>query len=322
MAEQSPVTRRIRIGISSCILGEKVRFDGGHKLDRFLANVFGKYVEWVMVCPEVEIGMGIPRPTVRLVQVGDNVQMVSKKGADFTDAMQQYTASRTLALAQERLDGYILKSGSPSCGMERVRYYDTDGTPRQRGSGIFAGGLMKAFPFLPIEDEGRLKDSRIRENFVSRVFAYHRWQQLKADGLTRGRLFTFHQSHKYLLMAHNQEGIRRLGRLIAQPEGGSSLEEVGNDYFKEFMTIMKRTPSRKSHTNVLQHMAGYVSKHLDTDDRSELTEMINQYRLEHLPLIVPLIMLRHHARKLKVEYLIGQVYLDPHPDELMLLNQL
>jgi uncharacterized protein YbgA (DUF1722 family)/uncharacterized protein YbbK (DUF523 family) len=312
----------IRMGISSCILGEKVRFNGGHKRDRYLTDVFGKYVEWVSVCPEVEVGMGIPRPTVRLVQIEDRLHMISQKGKDYTEQMNRFTNTRTEVLASENLSGYILKSGSPSCGMERVRFYDADGVPRGRGGGLFAIGLMAKFPHLPIEDEGRLKDARIRENFVSRVFAYHRWMKLAETGLTRSGLVAFHQAHKYVLMAHNQEGARRLGRLVAQPHKHGPIEQLADAYFSEFMTVMKRTPSRRSHTNVLQHMAGYVSKLIDTADRNELTYMIDQYRTDRLPLIAPMIMLRHHVRKLDVAYLKDQVYLDPHPDELMLLNQL
>lgn len=320
----SEATRKpsIRIGISSCILGEKVRYDGGHKLDRYLADVFGKYAEWVPVCPEVEVGMGIPRPTVRLIQIEDRIHMISKKGDDYTDEMNRYTQMRTAALASDHLSGYILKSGSPSCAMERMRFYDAEGIPRGRRSGLYADGLLKAFPHLPIEDDGRLRDARIRENFVTRVFAHHRWMQMINEGLSRARLVAFHQSYKHHLMARNQVAARRLGRLVGTPQEYDTDEQLADAYFSEFMTAMKRTPSRRGHTNVLHHMSGYVSRVIDPEDRRELADMINQYRLERLPLIVPLIMLRHYARKYDIAYLQDQVYLDPHPDELMLLNQL
>lgn len=312
----------IRIGISSCLLGEKVRFDGGHKRDAFLVETLGHHVEWVPVCPEVEVGMCTPRPSVRLVLIENGIHMIAKDGTDFTDDMQAYTIRRAAELVSENLSGYILKRSSPSCGMERVRIYDQEGFPRDKGAGLFATGLMEAFPHLPVEEEGRLHDHRLRENFVSRVFAHYRWQQLIKTGLTRARLIQFHQAHKYLLMAHNQDATRRLGRIAANPDAYETIEQMGEVYFGDFVTIMKRTPSRRNHTNALHHMAGYVSDQLDKDDRKELADMIHQYRQEQLPLIVPITMIRHYVRKFDTTYLKDQVYLHAHPEELMLLNQL
>ena len=305
------MTSTIPIGISACLLGEKVRYDGGHKRDAFLTDRLGPYVEWVPVCPEVESGMGIPRETLRLIQVDDQVRMVSQKGHDHTAAMQQFTARRVQELASKALCGYVLKRSSPSCGMERVRVYPQSGMPVKTGRGLYAEGLMAHFPHLPVEEEGRLQDPRLRENFISRIFSIYRWQQLMAQGLSRKTLMDFHQSCKYLLMAHNQEGTRRLGRIVASPDRYETLEALADAYLQAFTQVMHRPPSRQNHTNVLQHMAGYVSDHLEPDDRKE-----------RLPLIVPVTMLRHYVRKFEVVYLQDQVYLYPHPAELMLLNQI
>lgn len=316
-------TLPVRIGVSTCLLGEKVRFDGGHKRDAFLVDVFGRYVEWVPVCPEVEIGLGTPREPIRLIQQENGIQiLISKSGADHTEAMRNYAARRVEELGKEDLSGYVLKANSPSCGMERVRVYQPSGIANRTGTGLFAGVLMKSFPNLPVEEEGRLRDARLRENFISRVFAYQRWQRATQNGVNRAALTRFHERHKFLLMAHNQTGTRRLGRLLGTPKQFSDDCALAAEYMQEFSNVMRRTPTIRNHTNVLQHMAGYFSRDLTTDDRRELADTILRYRQELLPLIVPITLIRHYVRKHNVAYLKSQVYLDPHPYELMLLNQL
>ena len=313
----------VRIGISSCLLGQEVRFDGGHKRDSFLVEVFGRHVEWVPVCPEVEMGLGVPRDTMRLEWDGSEVRLITPKtGADHTAPLRTFAERRLAELAGERLSGYILKKDSPSCGMERVRLYSGEERPSRSGQGLFAAALMRHFPHLPVEEEGRLNDPRLRENFVTRVFAYQRWLQVAGEGLARAALTGFHARHKFLLVAHSQEGTRRLGRLLARPEQSADEETLAAAYLDAFTEVMRRTPTRRSHTNVLQHLAGYVSKRLDADEREELATMIDQYRLGLLPLIVPVTLIRHYVRKFRVPYLLDQVYLSPHPHELMLLNQL
>jgi uncharacterized protein YbgA (DUF1722 family)/uncharacterized protein YbbK (DUF523 family) len=313
----------VRLGISSCLLGEHVRFDGNHKRDAFLVEVFGRHVTWVSVCPEVEMGLGVPRETMRLEQHGPEVRLVMPKtGADHTERLRTFAAQRLAALSQERLCGYILKKDSPSCGMERVRLYPSTGVPDRSGQGLFAAALMQRFPHLPVEDEGRLHDPRLRENFVTRVFAYQRWGQMAEQQITRAGLLRFHARHKLLLVAHSHIGTRRVGRLLAHPEPFPDAQVLAAAYLEGFTEVMRRTPTRRGHTNVLQHLAGYVSAHLDRDDRAELTEMIEQYRHGLLPLIVPVTVIRHYVRKLQVPYLLDQVYLSPHPHELMLLNHL
>ena len=313
----------VRLGISACLLGQKVRFDGGHKRDAFLVEVFGRYVEWVPVCPEVEMGLGVPRDTLRLERQGDDIRlMMPKTGADYTERMRAFAAQRLEALARERLCGYILKKDSPSCGIERVRLHQHNGMPRKSGQGSFAAALMRYCPHLPVEEEGRLNDPRLRENFVTRVFAYQRWRQLTEHTISRAALLQFHAQHKFVLVAHSQVGTQRLGRLLAHPEQVADDQTLATVYLDGFTEVMRRTPTCRSHTNVLQHLAGYLSDHLDSDERGELTDMIDQYLRGLLPLIVPVTLLRHYVRKFQVSYLLDQVYLKPHPHELMLLNQL
>ena len=323
MSRDAATVIPVRIGISACLLGQKVRYDGGHKRDAFLVEVFGRHVEWVPVCPEVEMGLGVPRDTLRLELQGDDIRLIMPKtGADYTEPMRAFAAQRLAALARERLCGYILKKDSPSCGMERVRLYPDNGMPRKSGQGLFAAALMQCFPHLPVEEEGRLNDPRLRENFVTRVFAYQRWRQMTEQTITRAALLRFHAQHKFVLVAHSQVGTQRLGRLLAHPEQFADDQTLAAAYLDGFTEVMRRTPTCRSHTNVLQHLAGYVSDHLDSDERGELTEMIDQYRRGLLPLIVPVTLLRHYVRKFQVPYLLDQVYLTPHPHELMLLNQL
>jgi uncharacterized protein YbgA (DUF1722 family)/uncharacterized protein YbbK (DUF523 family) len=322
MSSDTATVTPVRMGISACLLGQKVRYDGGHKRDAFLVEVFGRYVEWVPVCPEVEMGLGVPRDTLRLELEGDDIRLIMPKtGADYTERLRTFATQRLAALANEGLCGYIFKKDSPSCGMERVRLYPRHGMPRKAGQGLFAAALRQHFPHLPVEEEGRLNDPRLRENFVTWVFAYQRWRRLAGQAVTRAALLRFHAQHKFVLAAHSQLGTRRLGRLLAHPEQFADDQAVAGAYLDGFTEIMRRTPTRRSHTNVLQHLAGYVSDHLDSDDRGELTEAIDQYRRGLLPLIVPVTLLRHYVRKFRVPYLLDQVYLTPHPHELMLLNQ-
>jgi uncharacterized protein YbgA (DUF1722 family)/uncharacterized protein YbbK (DUF523 family) len=317
-----PAIPRIRLGISSCLLGEPVRFDGGHARDPFLTDSFARYVEWVPVCPEVEMGLGAPRESIRLVERAGQMHLVAPaSNSDLTRAMSAWAAERLRQLEQDGLCGYVLKRSSPSCGMERVRVHHVNGQVTRDGTGIFARLLAKEFPFLPIEEEGRLNDPRLRENFVSRVFAYRRWRHLCAAGLRRSSLMAFHAQHKYLLMSRNRAGAKRLGAFLGT-NAGEAVTTVAPQYFRSFMEVMATTPNRKGHTNVLQHLAGYFGDKLDASDRSELVATIERYRQKLLPLIVPMMLIRHYVRKFDVEYLRDQVYLDPHPHELMLLNEL
>jgi uncharacterized protein YbgA (DUF1722 family)/uncharacterized protein YbbK (DUF523 family) len=310
----------IRIGISSCLLGREVRFDGGHKRDAFLTETLGRFVEWVPVCPEVELGLGVPRPTLRLEREEDELRLVEKgTGRDLTAAMRRFAARRSRELEGQDLCGYVLKSRSPSCGMERVRTHDARGGPAPGGRGIFASMLLEAFPELPVEEEGRLHDPVLRENWVERVFAYRRLRGLLAGRFAPGRVVAFHTAHKLALMAHSPEAYRALGRLVAALRSVPSAE-FRERYARGFMQALARRATRGRNANVLQHMAGHLREGLDAADRAELAGSIHDYRAGLVPLVVPVTLVRHHARRLAAAYLLGQVYLDPHPKELMLRN--
>jgi uncharacterized protein YbgA (DUF1722 family)/uncharacterized protein YbbK (DUF523 family) len=320
-APTAPEIPRVRIGISACLLGEEVRYNGGHKRDAFLTDTFGRYVEWVPVCPEVELGLGTPRPPIRLERYGGEIRLVMPcTGADYTDAMRSWAERRVEALAGLDLDGYVLKRDSPSCGMERVKVYHGPGAPLKEGRGLFADVLMTRLPDLPVEEEGQLNDPLLRENFVARVFVHHRWREGEKAGWTRDSLMRFHERHKLLLMARNQAGMRRLGRLLGEADPETPVEELASAYREGLTEILHRPAIRRGHAHVLQHLAGYVSDGLDREDRAELAETIERYRLGLVPLIVPLTLIRHHVRRQGIEHLQDQVYLDPHPHELMLLN--
>ena len=312
--------RPLRLGVSSCLLGSEVRFDGGHKRDRFLTDRLERFVEWVPVCPEVEAGMSTPRPALRLVQDGDEVRMLEvASGSDHTRQMRTFAAKRVRALRALELSGYVLKKDSPSCGMTRVKIYGRKGMPRREGRGLYASALMEAYPNLPVEDEGRLNDSKLRENFIERVFAYQRLGELFRGRWTKGHVVSFHTAHKLQLMAHSPAAYRELGRLVA------SLKGAGRARFREhyegaFMEALRQQASRGRNANVLQHAAGYLRKRLDSASRRELAELIHDYRKGLVPLVVPITLIAHHVRCYEIAYLQGQVFLEPHPKELMLRN--
>ena len=310
----------IRIGISSCLLGEKVRFDGGHKRDPFLVDTFGAFVEWVPVCPEVELGLGTPREALRLIRKGDEIRMVNtKSGRDISAEMRRWARARVEALAGERLAGYVLKKDSPSCGMERVKVYGEAGMAEKNGRGLFAEALMERFPRLPVEEEGRLSDPRLRDNFVERVFAYVRLRALFESRWSTGDMVRFHTAHKMALLAHSPQMYAELGRLVARAK---SVDRAGLEerYRELFMDTLSKMATTRKHANVLLHMAGHFKELLDADEKQELLGSVEDYRLGLVPLVVPLTLIKHHVRRHKVEYLAGQVYLDPHPKELMLRN--
>jgi uncharacterized protein YbgA (DUF1722 family)/uncharacterized protein YbbK (DUF523 family) len=318
--ELNPASR-IRIGISACLLGQEVRFDGGHKRDSFLTDILGPHVEWVPVCPEVELGLGTPRETLRLVRSGRDVRMITTRTLiDHTDAMRRWSAARLEELADEDLSGYVLKKDSPSCGMERVKVYAAAGMPERSGRGLFASALLDRFPSLPVEEEGRLSDPRLRENFIERVFAFRRLKDLFVARWTAGSVVRFHTAHKMTLLVHSTSAYQQIGRLVANVRR-IPRQDFREEYERRFMAALTHVATTKRHTNVLMHMAGHLKRVIDSSSRAELLQSIDEYRRERVPLVVPLTLIRHHARAHKVEYLQGQVYLDPHPRELMLRNR-
>ncbi len=272
------MTPAIRIGISSCLLGESVRFDGGHKRDVYLIETFGRFVEWVRVCPEVECGLGTPRESMRLVSRGDGIRLLTgKTGIDHTDRLTRYSGRRVDELASEELCGYVLKKDSPSCGLERVKVYGTHNVPMRSGRGIFAARLVERFPSLPVEEEGRLSDPRLRENFVERVFAYWRLRNLFRDKWNVGALVAFHTAHKLILMAHSPNAYQSLGRMVGRSKGVAP-NDLERRYTEAFMAALTAIATPRRHTNVLQHMVGYFKEHLDRASKTELLASIEDYR--------------------------------------------
>jgi uncharacterized protein YbgA (DUF1722 family)/uncharacterized protein YbbK (DUF523 family) len=311
----------IRLGISTCLLGENVRYDGGHKLDRFLANTLGKYVEWVPVCPEVEIGLLIPRESLRLVGDPEAPRLVTlKSGQDYTERMITWAKGRLEGLAKTEIHGFVFKRGSPSSGLYRVKVYTEEGMPSHIGTGIFPREVMKRFPLLPLEEEGRLHDMHLRENFIDRVFAYYRWTNLLRENPTPGGLVKFHTAHKLTLMAHNPSHYQEMGRLVAQA-GSLPWDELTAQYGQLLMEGLGVMTSPGKHANVLQHLMGFVKEVLTREDKAELLGLIENYRNELVPLIVPVTLLQHHLRRHPVpDWVHQQVYLNPYPKELMLRN--
>ena len=320
-AAEHAARARIPVGVSSCLLGEEVRYDGGHKHDRYVTGVLGRYFEYVPFCPEALAGLGIPRPPIRLagdpaapraVRVGDD-------SIDVTDALQ--ATARRVVPEVEGLRGYLFKRASPSCGMERVKVYQAPGKSPRMGRGIFARAVMEAYPLLPCEEEGRLNDPTLRESFVERVFALDRWRRTMADGFTPARLVAFHTRHKLLLLSHSEVHYRAAGRLVADA-GRRDRAALAEEYLTTFMEGMRRQATRRRHANVLQHLAGYLKRRIDSGDRRALAALIEEYRTGAVPLVVPIRFLRHHFRRAPDRYVEMQHYLEPCPDALGLRNHL
>jgi uncharacterized protein YbgA (DUF1722 family)/uncharacterized protein YbbK (DUF523 family) len=311
---------KIRIGISTCLLGESVRYDGGHKRDRFVTDTLGQFLEFVPVCPEMECGLGVPRESMRLVGKPESPRLVTNRTKiDHTERMITWARKRVQELGKEDLCGFIFKSRSPSSGMERVRVYNEKGIPEKKGVGMFARIFMEHFPLLPVEEDGRLHDIRLRENFIERIFALKRWRDLLDEKRSRGRLVAFHTQHKLLILSHSQKHSRILGKLVAAAKSISP-KQLYPQYQSLFMEALKLKATVKKNINVLQHMMGYFKKQLSADEKHELLETFNQYREGYIPLIVPLTLIKHYVRKYDQPYLKQQVYLNPHPIELKLRN--
>jgi uncharacterized protein YbgA (DUF1722 family)/uncharacterized protein YbbK (DUF523 family) len=311
----------VRLGVSACLLGAKVRFDGGHKRNRFVLEELGAHFEFVPFCPEMAIGMGIPRPTIRLVGDIEAPRAVGSKDAslDVTDALREYSESAACRL--DGLCGFVFKKDSPSCGVERVKVYNDKGMPQAEGTGIFARAVQEANPLMPVEEEGRLNDPGLRENFVSRVFVYARWQRLQGRGLSKKDLIDFHARHKLLLMAHSPAAYKELGRMVAGV-GHEELDALAQRYIETVMRVLKTQASRERHVNVLQHLLGYLRKRVDAGNRADMADVIDDYRRGLVPLVVPITLLQHHFRGNPHPYISRQVYMNPHPRQLMLRNRL
>lgn len=314
------MTAPIRIGISACLLGQRVRYDGQHKLDPFLADTLGRYVEYVPVCPEVECGLPVPREPMRLVGDPEAPRLLTREtGRDLTEQMLSWAGRRVKALARENLCGFIFKSKSPSSGMERVKIYNARGGIAGSGSGLFAREFMRAFPLLPVEDEGRLHDLGLRENFIERLFALHRYRTTVGASRSLAALAEYQARHKLLLMAHSEMLARAMGRLAAQAKGADR-STVLAEYERLLLQALARPATTSRHVNVLQHMMGYFKNVLTPDEKRELLGIIGDFQNGLVPLLGPLTLLSHYVRKYRVGYLQDQWYLAPHPLELQLRN--
>jgi uncharacterized protein YbgA (DUF1722 family)/uncharacterized protein YbbK (DUF523 family) len=310
----------IRLGVSSCLLGQKVRYDGGHKRDAFLTDLLARFVEFVPVCPELELGLGVPRESIHLVRRDGEVRLVSvKTDKDLTREMRRWAARRLDPLEGLDLAGFVFKKDSPSCGLERVRVHGGAGVDKS-GVGLFAAAVRERWPLLPVEEEGRLNDPRLRENFVERVFAHHRWSAFREAARKAGDLVRFHTDEKLLLMAHEPGGYAVLGRLVAGAKGRFAATLA--DYGALFMKTLATPTTTRRHVNVLQHAVGYFRGVAGESERSELARSVEDYRRGLCPLIAPITLLRSLVRVHRIAYLSGQTYLHPHPKELLIRNHI
>lgn len=313
---------RIKLGISACLLGENVRYNGGHKLDHFLRDTLGRYVEYVPVCPEVEAGFGVPRETMQLVGDVDAPRLVKTKSrTDHTEQMRRWAKKRVKELEKEDLCGYIFKKDSPSSGLMRVKVYNEKGMPEKKGVGLFAREFVNHFPLIPVEEEGRLHDPELRENFIEQIFTFKRWRNTLSQNPGIGGVVDFHSRNKLLLMAHSPDYARSMGKLAA---GAVKMDqhELRGEYEARLIAALRLKATVKKHLNVLQHIMGYFKKQLSADEKKEMLETLDQFKAGYLPLLVPITLVNHYTRKYEQQYLKQQTYLNPHPLELKLRTYL
>ena len=312
------MNERVRLGISSCLLGNAVRWNAGHKMDRYLTRTLGQFVDYVPVCPEVEAGFGVPRESMRLVGDPEKPRLITfKTKTDKTDQMLRWARKRVRELEKEDLHGFIFKSDSPSSGMIRVKVYTEKGMPVKKGVGMFAREFMAHFPLIPAEDDGRLHDAKIRENFVERIFTLRRWRETIANGKKMGNLVDFHTRNKLLILSHSPKHYSAMGKLVATGKQ-MPMDKLYTQYEATLIEALTLKTTAKKNLNVLQHLMGYFKKQLSKDEKQELLEVFDQYRHEYVPLIVPITLINHFVRKYDQQYLKMQTYLNPHPVELKL----
>ena len=308
-----------KLGISQCLLGDKVRYDGGHKLNHYLHDILGQYVEWVPVCPEVECGLPVPRESMHLEGNPENPRLITTRtGIDHTEKMLEWTIKKLKNLEKETLCGFIFKTKSPSSGMRDIKIYSDKSMTVKMGRGIFAGAFMNQFPMIPVEDEGRLNDPGLRENFIERIFVFFHWKKMTKIKSVNN-LIRFHTDHKLLLMAHSPQDLKDMGKIVANINKNNQ-EDLFNRYLTILLTAMKKIATIKKNVNVLHHIMGYFKKILSGDEKQELLDVIEQYHKNQVPLIVPVTLLNHYVRKYDEHYLKRQYYLHPHPLELLLRN--
>jgi uncharacterized protein YbgA (DUF1722 family)/uncharacterized protein YbbK (DUF523 family) len=311
---------RIRIGVSACLLGQPVRFDGSHKHDRYITGTLGEYMEFVPVCPEVEAGFPVPRETFRLVGDPRHPRLVTTRSqVDHTERMTAWAEKRVRELEKENLCGFIFKSDSPSSGLERVKVYNAKGMAEKKGVGLFARAFTRHFPLIPVEEEGRLNDAKLRETFIEQIFTLKRWREALARGPAVKNLVDFHTRHKLLILSHSPAHSKLMGKLVAESQK-RPLPDVYMEYEKRLIEALRLKTTLKKNLNVLQHILGYFKQQLSAEEKQEMLEILERYRREYVPLIVPVTLLNHYVRKFDQPYLKQQVYLNPHPVALKLRN--
>lgn len=314
-------SNKAKLGISACLMGAEVRYNGGHKLSRLCSRSLNEHFDFIPVCPEVGIGMPVPREPIRLVGDPQSPRAVGTvdRSRDVTDALAAY--AQRMADDLQGISGFIFMQQSPSCGLERVKVYQEGGRPSEPGRGIFAATFCALHPDLPVEEDGRLNDPVLRENFITRVYAHAEWLRLLQQGLSRRALIAYHSRYKYLLMATDPARYKSLGQLLGNL-ARHDLAELAPHYFSELMAALKKCATRGTHSNVLQHLSGYLKRTLSSDEKQEMQQLIGQYRAGIVPLVVPLTLLKHHFRRHPDRYIASQAYLQPHPDPLSLRNAL
>ena len=311
---------KIKIGVSACLLGQEVRFDAQHKYHWYINEILGKYFEYISVCPELEIGMGVPRKSVRLVGDSQAPEMIEPiSGTNWTSKMHTYSNKKVALLGD--VSGYLFKKGSPSCGVFRTKVYQKNSVPKADGRGLFADAFCKRWPLIPVEDEGRLNDAALRENFHERVFGYHRLKKLMSDRFKRGDWIKFHERNKFLLLSHNRQHYTRLGQLVANISNYSSAE-FKDEYARHYMEALAVMTTPQKHNDALLHILGFLKNLLSSEQKADILKSIDNYRLGIHPLIVPITLLNHYITIHKVPYIQDQLYLQPHPIDLSLRNHI
>ncbi|WP_229157434.1 YbgA family protein [Fluctibacter halophilus] len=309
-------TSTIHVGVSACVLGDKVRFDGGHKRSNYVTDYLGAVFRFEPICPEVAMGMPVPRPAIRVQELGNEIHLVDSK-----DSALRHTDSLNRVFEQQRgkmaaLDGYIFCAKSPTCGVERIKVYGESGELLHRkGRGLFAQQVMDAYPCLPVEEDGRLNDMGLRESFITKVYVHHRFRHDVLAKPSAAALVDFHSRHKFLVMAYNPKMYQAIGRLVSGA-GKEHLDTLFSQYLTMLMQTLSKPTNRRKHTNVLMHLQGFFKKYLDPQEKQELAEQIDKYRLGYVPLLAPITLLQHHLRKYPNDYLSNQVYLAPYPEQL------
>lgn len=311
----------MRLGVSACLVGDEVRYDGGHRRYPYLVEVLARYFTLVKVCPEVEVGMSTPRETVRLEGRAEAPRMIaSETSRDWTPEMNRWSRTRVRDLKTEDLCGFVFKKNSPSCGVFGVEVFDDKGRPAESGSGLFALEFRRKNPLVPVEDEGRLEDPFLRENFLERVFAYHRLNKVFAGRWKRRSVVDFHSREKYLLMAHSPKHFKQLEQLVVTI-GGRPSGEFKTLYMAGFMEAVAVKATRARHAKVMRSLVVCLRDHLTALENARVVGLIEQYRSGLIPLVVPLTLLAYFSELHEVPSLAGQTYLHPHPSELMLRNR-